>query len=130
MARPQKLTDGQIVALIAALRAENLPCTGVDIRRELARRFGVRAGTDRVYRLLRELALHTELPAARPTIDLAQLEIQRDAALRRAQLAEYREEATQVRTANEIDTLRQRLRALGVDPFGSDDYRGSRPFPT
>ena len=129
MARPQKLTDAAIVAVIAALRAANLPATGVDTRRELARRFGVRAGTDRVYRLLRKSATPGDVPTLLPALDLAQLSVERDAALRRAQLAEYREEATQKRTAHEIDTLRQRLRALGVDPFSSDDSLASRSFP-
>ena len=50
-------------------------------------------------------------------VQIAELTAQRDAALRRAELAEYRERATQDRTANQIDTLRQRLRHLGADPY-------------
>lgn len=114
--------------VIAAQRAAHLPCTGVAIRLELERRFGTRAGTDRLYRLLRKLPL-TVNPSPPPLdLDMAQLAAERDVALRRAQLAEYREEATQVRTAAEIDSLRERLRALGVDPF-APDRSGSRPFP-
>ena len=129
MSRPQKITDDEIVAVIAALRAANLPATGVDVRRELLRRFGVRAGTDRVYRLLKTSppAIHPTPP--QPLLDALELLRERDEALRRAQLAVYREEATQSRTALEIDTLRQRLRALGVDPFGPPAAPGSRFFP-
>lgn len=127
MARPQKLTDEEIWAVIAAQRAAHLPCSGVAIRRELARRFGIRAGTDRLYRLLREAPPpnHCSPP---PDLDIARLIAERDAALRRAELAELREDATQVRTAAQIDALRERLRALGVDPFAFD-RSGSRPFP-
>jgi ubiquinone biosynthesis protein UbiJ len=48
---------------------------------------------------------------------IAELTAQRDAALRRAELAEFRERATQDRTATQIDTLRQRLKRLGADPY-------------
>jgi len=128
MARPQKLTDAEICTVIAAQRAAHLPCTGVAIRRELECRFGTRAGTDRLYRLLRESPPIVNPSPAPLDLDIAQLAAERDAALRRAQLAEYREDATQVRMAAEIDSLRERLRALGVDPF-APDRSGSRPFP-
>jgi hypothetical protein len=48
---------------------------------------------------------------------MAQLIAERDAALRRAELAEYREQATVDRTAYLIHDLREKLRRLGVDPF-------------
>jgi hypothetical protein len=129
MARPQKLNDKEIYTVIAAQRAAHLPCTGVAIRRELERRFGTRAGTDRLYRLLRKTPTTANPSPSLPLdLDVTRLAAERDAALRRAQLAEYREEATQVRTAAEIDSLRERLRALGVDPF-APDRSSSRPFP-
>jgi DNA-binding PadR family transcriptional regulator len=125
VARPQKLSDEEIVTVIMALRASHRPATGVDIRRELHQRFGVRCGTDRIYQLLRGLGSQGYgSPPGTP--EIAQLVVERDAALRRAELAEYREEATQARTASEIDSLRQRLRALGVDPFAPP---GSGAFP-
>jgi hypothetical protein len=48
---------------------------------------------------------------------IAQLTAERDAAIARAELAEFREEATQNRTANQIFELREKLRRVGIDPF-------------
>jgi hypothetical protein len=118
MARPPKLTDTEIGALIAELRQPHRAPTGVAVRKELMARYGIRAGTQRVYRLL------SAPPPPPPPIDpseaarhVAELTAARDAALRRAELAEYRERATQDRTANQIHELRAKLRRLGVDPF-------------
>ena len=118
MARPPKLTDTEIGAIIAELRRPHRPPTGVAVRRELMARYGIRAGTQRVYRLL------GAPPPPPPPIDpseaarrIADLTAERDAALHRAELAEYRERATQDRTANQIHELRVKLRRLGVDPF-------------
>jgi hypothetical protein len=118
MARPQQVSDEAIVTIIEELRQPHRAPSGVQVREQLWARFGIRASTQRVYRLLK--AAPPPLRAIDPTVAarrIAELTLERDAALRRAELAEYRERATQDRTALQIDNLRQRLRRLGVDPF-------------
>lgn len=113
VARLPRCSDEQIVALLAELRAAaRHPVSGLKLRRELQTRFGIRAGTDRIYRLM-----HLQPPPADSPETLAliaRLTAERDAALARAELAELREVATQDRTANEIHELRQKVRALQV----------------
>jgi hypothetical protein len=118
MARPQQVSDDAIAAIIEELRQPHRAPSGVQVREQLWARFGIRASTQRVYRLLKAP------PSPSPPIDpadaarqMAELTAERDAALRRAELAEYREQATQDRTAHQIDTLRQRLKRLGADPY-------------
>jgi hypothetical protein len=118
MARPQQISDDAIVAVIEALRLPHRAPSGVAVRAELWRRFGIRASTARVYRLLKAP------PLPKPAVETAALEQriaeltrERDAALRRVALAELREEAAESRAAVQIDAMRQRLRRLGVDPF-------------
>ena len=116
MARPPKAPDSELLRVIQQLRTSVPVLTGQAVRAELQRRFGFRAGTQRVYRLLHAHAP----PAARPDDfehQLAQVRAERDAALRRAELAEFREQATQDRMAHQIFELRQKLKRLGVDPF-------------
>lgn len=48
---------------------------------------------------------------------VAAMQAERDAAVSRAELAELREREAVDRTANQIHDLRQRLRAVGIDPF-------------
>ena len=118
MARPQQVSDDAIIGIIEELRLPHRAPSGVAVREQLRARFGLRASTQRVYRLMKAP------PSPPPPIDpsaaarqIAELTRQRDAALRRAELAEYREQATQDRTATQIDTLRQRLKRLGADPY-------------
>jgi hypothetical protein len=118
MARPQQVSDETIIAIIEELRLPHRAPSGVVVREHLWARFRIRASTDRVYRLLK--APPPPPPPIDPTAAAAQIvELirERDAALRRAELAEYRERATQERTATQIDTLRQRLKRLGADPY-------------
>ncbi len=118
MARPQQISDKAIVAIIEELRLPHRSPSGVAVREQLWMRFGIRASTQRVYRLLK--APPPPPPPIDPTTagrQIAELTRQRDDALRRAELAEYRERATQDRTATQIDTLRQRLKRLGADPY-------------
>lgn len=126
MPRPQKISDDTIVAVVIDLERAGSPRTGVDVRKELWRRHGVKAGTDRVYQLLRKRAAEVHSKPSAGT-DERRLIRERDEAVRRAELAELREEAMQSRTALEIDTLRQTIRSLGVDPFTLEPT-GSRPF--
>lgn len=113
MARLPACSDQQIELVLAELRAVgDRPVSGLTLRRELQRRFGSRAGTDRVYRLLqRPVPPAGENDAAISAL-IARLTAERDAALARAELSELREVATQDRTANEIYELRQKVRAL------------------
>ncbi len=118
MARPQQISDHAIVAIIEELRLPHRAPSGVAVRQQLWTRFGIRASTQRVYRLLKAPPLPT--PSVDPTDasrQIAELTAERDAALRRVKLLELRAEAEQDRGARQIDALRQRLRALGVDPF-------------
>jgi hypothetical protein len=99
--------------MIAELRKLHRVLTGQHVRAELHRRFGIRAGTKRVYRLLRSP------PPPPPSIDpsdatyrILALTRERDSALARANLAELRERSTQDRTANEIYELRQEVKRL------------------
>lgn len=118
MARPQQISDHAIAAIIEELRLPHRAPSGVAVRELLWTRFGLRASTQRVYRLLKAP------PLPPPPVDplhaerqIAELTAARDAALRRVKLAELREQATQDRAAMQIDALRQRLRGLGIDPF-------------
>jgi hypothetical protein len=118
VARPQKITDEAILVIIRELSLPHRSPSGTAVRQELHTRFGIRAGTERIYRLLKSPpppSSPVDLSSA--TDQIAELTRERDAARQRAELAEYRERATQDRTALQIDDLRQRLKALGVDPY-------------
>jgi hypothetical protein len=118
MARPRQISDEAIVAIIEELRLPHRAPSGVSVREQLWARFGIRASTQRVYRLLKAPAPPASpIDSSAAAREIAELTRQRDEALRRAELAEYRERATQDRTATQIDTLRERLRRLGADPY-------------
>jgi len=113
MARLPACSDQQIEHVLAELRAANdRPISGLTLRRELQQRFGSRAGTDRIYRLLQRPVQPLGENSAGSSALIARLTAERDAALARAELSELREVATQDRTANEIYELRQKVRAL------------------
>src|ERR1700733_13309990 len=113
MARPQQVSDETIVAIIEELRLPHRAPSGVAVREQLWARFGIRASTQRVYRLLKAPPPPpAPINPSAAASQIAELIRQRDAALQRAELAEYRERATQDRTATQIDTLRQRLKGL------------------
>src|ERR1700730_6631874 len=86
-ARPQQVSDDAIVAIIDELRQPHRAPSGVQVREQLWARFGIRASTQRVYRLLKAP------PRPPPRLDsvdaarqIAELTAERDAALRRAEL--------------------------------------------
>jgi hypothetical protein len=114
MARPPRLPDATILALIEELRAQHAVLTGTRLRNELQARHGTPCGVSRLYRLLHQA---TQPPPARPPTpppdlpaDVAELQAQLAAALERARLAEHREEAHQDRWAGEIHALREQVR--------------------
>lgn len=113
MARHPTRPDTEILALIGELRSRDRKLTGSSLREELKRRFGVRCGTQRIYRLI---CTSQGTPATKEFDEaahvIAKLTEERDTALARAELAEYRERAHQDRWAGEIDTLRQEMARL------------------
>jgi hypothetical protein len=120
--RPQTLSDDVVLATARELATGGVWPSGRRLREELARRFGHRGRTDRIYRLL---AAATHAPGARvatvspvPTgrvadlaRELAAAKAEATAALARAELAEERERRHQDRWMREIDDLRQKLAA-------------------
>jgi hypothetical protein len=112
MPRPPRLPDATILALINELRVEQPALTGTRLREELTHRHGSPCGVARVYRLLREATQPRRVPfspAPQSTGDASQLLLERDAALKRAALAEHREEHHQSRWAGEIHALREQV---------------------
>lgn len=120
MARPQQISDAAILAVITDLRLPHREPSGIAVRHALWARYGIRASTNRVYRLLKTLPA-APLPLQRVSLgvesQLARVTAERDAALQRAALAELREESTQSRLSMHIDALRQQLLAFGVNPY-------------
>lgn len=113
MARPPRLSDADLFALIVELKVHKATLTGTGLRQELKRRFGCRCGTQRIYRLLRARPPPQPSRAADNAAELlSQLTAERDAALARAERAELREQAHQDMWANEIWELRQEVARL------------------
>ena len=113
MARPPRLPDAAILALIDELRGQQAVVTGTRLREELAHRFGFRGGVTRIYRLLAQATTpHPAPPRPAPAAGSEGLHAELAAALERARLAEYREEAHQARWANEIHELRDQVRTF------------------
>ena len=113
MARPPRLPDAAILALIDELRGQQAVLTGARLREELAHRFGFRGGVTRIYRLLAQATTpHPAPPRPAPAAGSEGLHAELAAALERARLAEYREEAHQARWANEIHELRDQVRTF------------------
>jgi len=117
VARPPRLPDAAILDLIEELRAQHAVLTGTRLREELKTRHGTPCGVARIYRLLHQATQPRHQPSLTPppgTGDASQLQLERDAALERARLAEDREEHHQVRWAGEIDQLREQVRELAA----------------
>lgn len=113
---PKQLTDEQILGVIESVRQQNERVTGLAVRTELRRLYGVPGGVDRIYRLINE-PTSVVLPGIQDELrdEIAVLKQQLAAAVRRAELAEHREQAHQEKWAMEIDQLRQQLRAVQID---------------
>ena len=111
MARPPRLPDSTILTLIEELRSQHAVLTGTTLRAELKARHGTPFGVSRIYRLLHTATLPHATPAPAPS-STADHSAEIAEALKRAELAEYREEHHQVRWAGEIHTLREQVHAL------------------
>ena len=132
----RRLSDLQIRSTCRALLKNNLYISGRQLRRELQNRFDAVGKTERVFQIWREESRESQRAAnlsALPT-DVAELqrrlqaaETQAAANLKRAELAEYREQAHQDHWALEIDKLRQELQAARRE--NSEGQGASRPFP-
>lgn len=113
-----KVSDDQIREAIEAVRRSGVPVSGDRVRAELRLRFGVSAGTTRLYRLVtaagrepprRSTDFGSELE--REQARNAELQQSLAAAIARAELAEFRERTHQESWAREVDELRMKLRA-------------------
>lgn len=111
----KQLADEQIRNVIDSLKGENQKLTGLAVRTELRRRFGMPGGVERIYRLIGETkaAPHSESQDLHSEIVL--LKQQLAAAVQRAELAEHRERVHQEKWAMEIDLLRQQLHGAQID---------------
>jgi hypothetical protein len=111
MARPPRLPDATILDLIEELRSQHAVLTGTTLRAELKARHGTPCGVSRIYRLLHTATLPQATPAAAPSSPADQ-SAQLAEAVKRAELAEYREEHHQARWATEVHQLREQVHAL------------------
>ncbi len=100
-----RVSDEQVRAVIAELRGQGARVSGARVRRELVLRFGARGGVSRIYRVLREA------PAVAPA-EVEALRTELEQMRQRAERAEAREDAHQVKWAAEVDALRVRVREL------------------
>jgi hypothetical protein len=119
MARPPKLSADEIEGIIRELRLRAGVLTGTMVRAELQRRFGVRAGTERIYRMLRAPSSTPSPPAQNsgPEERIRELETALAAALKRAELAEHREQVHQDKWALELHELRNEVQRLRRQRF-------------
>jgi hypothetical protein len=132
----RRLTDYQIRSTCRALFKGRTTISGRQLRRELLDRFGAVGKTERVFQIWREaMAERTRdvVIGALPT-DVAELqrrltqaETEAAANLKRAELAEYREQAHQDHWALKLDELRRELEAARRE--NSAGQGGSRSFP-
>ena len=105
-----QIPDQEVLALIRELTlGAELP-SGVQLRRALQAKFGIRGGVSRIYRLLAEEKARLKRPPTPETLE--QLLIQTQELRDRAALAEERERVHQERWAAELDQLRLALSAL------------------
>jgi hypothetical protein len=110
----QQLSDQRIRATCRELLKTQSRISGRGLCTVLRRRFGAVGKTTRVFRIWRE-----ECASAAVPVDVANLKKQLDAAesaaaenLKRAELAELREQAHQDHWAVEVDRLRMEVAAL------------------
>ena len=107
---PPHVSDLDVQATIRSLRRGMQLPSGAELRRALHERFGFRGGVSRIYRLLEAERFNVTEPSPAPPghTEGNQLEEWR----RRAEQAEAREDAHQLRWAREIDELRTKVAEL------------------
>jgi hypothetical protein len=132
----RRLTESQIRTTCRALIARDASLSGRQLRKELKSRFGAVGKTARVFGLWREETQTTRraLAAAALPTEVAELQrrlqIAETAAvenLKRAELAELREQAHQEHWALKIDELRRKLEEARTE--NAPGQGTSRPFP-
>jgi hypothetical protein len=107
---PPRVSDALVLDVIRELtQGMRLP-SGASVRAVLHARFGSRGGVTRIYRLLTQQRQRLIAQPEAGSIEdlLTQLERMRE----RAERAEAREEAHQLRWAQEVDVLRRQLAEL------------------
>ena len=102
---PPRVSDAQVLGVIAELATRDALPSGAAVRTALAARFGSRGGVARIYRLLSQ-ERHRRSPAPEPrSMQALQQELQ---ALReKLARAEQREDEHQSRWAQEVDRWRR-----------------------
>jgi hypothetical protein len=132
----RRLSDFQIRSTCRALLKISATISGRQLRRELLERFGAVGKTERVFQIWREAMADRTRAAvigALPT-DVAELqrrltqaESEAAANLKRAELAEYREQAHQDHWALKLDELRRELEEARRENAAGQG--ASVPFP-
>jgi 2-polyprenyl-3-methyl-5-hydroxy-6-metoxy-1,4-benzoquinol methylase len=130
----RRLLESQIRSTCRELVAHDATLTGRQLRRELKSRYGAIGKTERVFQLWREETKKTRETLAAAALPTEVAELQRRLRLaeataaenlKRAELAEYREQAHQDHWALELDRLKQQLEAQRAIEGGQG---ASRPF--
>jgi hypothetical protein len=123
---PPRVSDGEVRALIRELMVGSTLPSGAVIRAALSERFGSRGGVARIYRLLADEQVRLAPSAAPGSIEALQRELQltRDKLAR----AEAREDAHQLRWAQEVDQLRCQLALLDPQAQRSQFSRDADPL--
>jgi hypothetical protein len=132
----RRLSEFQIRTTCQALIARDANLSGRQLRQELKNRFGAVGNTARVFELWREETETTRraIAASELPTEVAELQhrlqIAETAAaenLKRAELAELREQAHQEHWALQIEELRQKLEEARTENAAGQGP--SRPFP-
>ncbi len=115
----RRLSESRIRSTCRELLGKKGRVSGRALCAELRKRFGAVGKTERVFAIWREETQAKGGAAAAVSVDIAELQRRLAAAeaaaaenLKRAELAEYREQAHQEKWAVEVDALRQRVKAL------------------
>src|SRR5271170_3814441 len=132
----RRLSDLQIRSTCRALIQQGRTITGRQLRRELLERFDAAGKTERVFQIWREemserqrltalKGLPTEVAELQRRLQIAETAAAEN--LKRAELAEFREQAHQDHWAVKLDELRQELEAARRE--NGQVQRASKAFP-
>jgi hypothetical protein len=132
----RRLTELQIRATCCALLVCDPDLTGRQLRKELKHRFGAVGKTERVFEVWRDETKKLENAKALASLPTEVAELQRRLGiaeataaenLKRAELAELREQAHQEHWALKVDELRRKLEQVRSENAAGQGR--SRPFP-